>query len=213
MVFLRSSQREEFVNISNDVIPKATTATYPERVSNASSELEDDYKMAVEVAVGSAIIVALAMLVALIWKTLKRNAGNGHSGVRSSVPNSRRLSTNSLERLVDHRLQDCPPPYSPDADKPPSYEESFDDRAAPEFGFSDDRGFEDSFVRLSQSPRPPTQVNSSSYDNEILDGGDQSGRPSLAITRISNISSTVDACQATQTINDQDNNVLFALHL
>ena len=39
------------------------------RVSNASSELEDDYKMAVEVAVGSAIIVALAMLVALIWKT------------------------------------------------------------------------------------------------------------------------------------------------
>ena len=81
------------------------------------------------------------------------------------------------------------------------------------FNFQDDRGFEDSFVRLSQSPRPPTQVNSSSYDNEILDGGDQSGRPSLAITRISNISSTVDACQATQTINDQDNNVLFALHL
>jgi hypothetical protein len=57
---------------------------------------------------------------------LKRRLPNStNSGAMSST--SRRYSADSFDRLVEDRLRNRPPPYSPDQDKPPSYEESFHD--------------------------------------------------------------------------------------
>ena len=59
--------------------------------------------------------------------SLKRrlpNANNNTDGLPSSS-SRRRYSVDSLERLVEDRLRNRPPAYTPDQDKPPSYEDSF----------------------------------------------------------------------------------------
>ncbi len=48
----------------------------------------------------------------------------------SSSASRRRYSRDSFDRLVEDRLRNRPPPYSPDQDKPPSYEESFFDSSS-----------------------------------------------------------------------------------
>ena len=90
--------------------------------ASVRDDISESYKMAAEVAVGAAIVIALAILLALIWNQLKRqlpDAGGSSLG--------RRHSADSFERIVEDRLRDRPPPYSSDQDKPPSYEESFND--------------------------------------------------------------------------------------
>ena len=80
--------------------------------------------MVAQVALGTAIIVALGILVALIWNTIKRRAAGPSASSRRSI--------DSMERLVQDRLRNRPPPYSTaEADKPPSYEESFNDPCTP----------------------------------------------------------------------------------
>ncbi len=59
-------------------------------------------------------------------RRLRRNASNV-DGIPSSSSSGRRYSVDSLERLVEDRLRNRPPPYTPDQDKPPSYEDSFQD--------------------------------------------------------------------------------------
>lgn len=59
-------------------------------------------------------------------RRLRRNASNV-DGMPSSSSSRRRYSVDSLERLVEDRLRNRPPPYTPDQDKPPSYEDSFQD--------------------------------------------------------------------------------------
>lgn len=59
-------------------------------------------------------------------RRLRRNASNV-DGMPSSSSSGRRYSVDSLERLVEDRLRNRPPPYTPDQDKPPSYEDSFQD--------------------------------------------------------------------------------------
>ncbi|KAI9557079.1 hypothetical protein GHT06_016877 [Daphnia sinensis] len=97
--------------------------------NGGNTNLNESYKMAAQVAVGAAIIVALTILLALIWNSLKRRLpGTNNSG--TSSPTSRRFSSDSFDRLVEDRLRNRPPPYSPDHDKPPSYEESFHDSSS-----------------------------------------------------------------------------------
>ena len=60
---------------------------------------------------------------------LKRRSEGNDSGMSSSA--RRRYSADSsLDRLVEAQLRNRPPPYSPDQDKPPSYEESFLDSSS-----------------------------------------------------------------------------------
>lgn len=97
--------------------------------NGGNTNLNESYKMAAQVAVGAAIIVALTILLALIWNSLKRRFPGTNNSATSS-PTSRRYSSDSLDRLVEDRLRNRPPPYSPDHDKPPSYEESFHDSSS-----------------------------------------------------------------------------------
>jgi len=182
---------------------------------NGTDDIEEEYKMAAEVAIGSAIFVALAIILALIGKWLKRNI----PGREQHPESSRRPSTNSLDRLIEHRLQDCPPPYSVDGDKPPSYEDSFNDYTTPldqTAGTNSSGGnsgrFSESSVQMQRSTALRNQVNVFSYDNEAFDGaGDQlSGRASSSSLGIRTISSELDASQTTQ--YDQDDH-FFSVHL
>ncbi|XP_057373881.1 uncharacterized protein LOC130694793 [Daphnia carinata] len=96
--------------------------------NGGNTNFNDSYKLAAQVAVGAAIIVALAILLGLIWNSLKRRLpDNNNSG---TSPTSRRYSSDSFDRLVEDRLRNRPPPYSQDHDKPPSYEESFQDSSS-----------------------------------------------------------------------------------
>jgi len=175
---------------------------------NETDDLENDYKMAAEVAVGSAVFVALAILLTLIWNSLKRNPA---ARARATGP-SRSLSINSLERLVEHRLQDCPPPYSADGDKPPSYEDSFDDYT--DATRSDESGgrFGQSSVQMQEGNALRNQMNVFIYDNEAFDGADAqlSGRPASSTQNICTISSELDDRQTTQC--DQNDHP-FSVHL
>ncbi|XP_046440435.1 uncharacterized protein LOC124191317 [Daphnia pulex] len=123
--------RPRFINWSSHLNETSTEPPYnpttKSPVDNGeNSSVTDSYKMAAQVAVGAAIIVALTILLALIWNAFKRRFPNSNnSGAASST--SRRYSTDSFDRLVEDRLRNRPPPYSPDQDKPPSYEESFHD--------------------------------------------------------------------------------------
>ncbi|EFX74225.1 hypothetical protein DAPPUDRAFT_252038 [Daphnia pulex] len=124
--------RPRFINWSSHANETSTEPPYYPTTTKSpvdngeNSSVTDSYKMAAQVAVGAAIIVALTILLALIWNAFKRRfPDSSNSGAASST--SRRYSTDSFDRLVEDRLRNRPPPYSPDQDKPPSYEESFHD--------------------------------------------------------------------------------------
>lgn len=182
---------------------------------NGSNVIEDEYRTAAEVALGCAVFVALAILLTLVWNSVKRNAANR----QQSSEMARRPTTTSLERLVEDRLQDCPPPYSADGDKPPSYEDSFEDYDSPfaltTSNTSSDNSsgrFRPSSEQMQQSSVLRNQANVFSYDNEAFDGADGqlSGRSTSSSPAICTISSGLDASQTTQ--SDQDNH-LFSVHL
>jgi len=85
--------------------------------------------MAAQIALATAIVVALGILIALVWNTLKRrwHGADGHA----ASPSARR-SLDSVERLIQDRMRNRPPPYeTAEADKPPTYENSFSDPCTP----------------------------------------------------------------------------------
>ena len=91
--------------------------------------LNSSYRMAAQIALATAIVVALGILIALVWNTLKRrwHGADGHT----ASPSARR-SLDSVERLIQDRMRNRPPPYeTAEADKPPTYENSFSDPCTP----------------------------------------------------------------------------------
>ncbi|KDR20705.1 hypothetical protein L798_04857 [Zootermopsis nevadensis] len=160
----------------------------------------DSFVLGAQVALGSALTIALLALAALFWKTCPRR--NGHS---SSLLHERGSSLTSMQQFILQRLRDRPPRYEDNnqirLEKPPSYRETVTNYEVTDI-WSISPPLYSEIVNTTASSATTTEENNKSAQPENISTA-SGARTQMANERKLRVDITVSECTADNTVFTQ----------